>query len=68
MQQSNDLTDREREVIGLVAEGKSNKEIAAATGLKPGTAKAYLETIRHKTGTGNRVEMTNWWLAHKAQD
>jgi two-component system response regulator DesR len=67
MQQSNELSQRDREVIGLVAEGKSNKEIAAATGLAPGTVKSYLEIIRRKTGTGNRVEMTNGWNAHKDQ-
>jgi DNA-binding CsgD family transcriptional regulator len=67
VQQSNELSQRERDVIGLVAEGKSNKEIAAATGLAPGTVKSYLETIRRKTATGNRVEMANWWNAHKDQ-
>jgi DNA-binding CsgD family transcriptional regulator len=65
LQQSNELIQRERELIVLVAEGKSNKEIATASGLAPGTVKSYLETIRRKTGTGNRVEMTNWWNAHK---
>ena len=65
MQQSNELIQRERELIVPVAEGKSNRQVAAATGLTPATVKSYLETIRRKTGTGNRVEMTNWWNAHK---
>jgi DNA-binding CsgD family transcriptional regulator len=67
MQQSHELSPQEREVIVLVAEGKTNAEIAKATGLTPGTVKAYLEKIRLKTGTGNKVEMTNWWNAHKDQ-
>ena len=65
MQQSNELSPREREVIVLVAQGKTNDEIATATGLTRATVKSYLETIRHKTDTGNKVEMTTWWLEHR---
>ena len=67
MQQSHELSPREREVMILAVEGKSNKQIAAAIGLTPATVKSYLETIRRKTGAGNRVELTNWWREHNGQ-
>jgi DNA-binding CsgD family transcriptional regulator len=67
MLQNKELSAQEREVTRFVAQGYTNKEIAAATGLAPATVKSYLEAIRLKTGTGNRVELTNWWNEHGAR-
>lgn len=51
-----DLTDREYEVLRLVAVGKSNPEIAADLGLTRNTIKTYLQTAMGKLGARNRVE------------
>jgi DNA-binding NarL/FixJ family response regulator len=51
-----DLTDREREILGLVAGGLSNKEIANSLGLTEKTVKYYMTSIMQKLGVRNRVE------------
>jgi DNA-binding NarL/FixJ family response regulator len=49
------LTPRELGVAQLVAEGRSNKEIAAALRLSEGTIKAHLHSIYSKLGVDNRT-------------
>lgn len=39
------LTPRERDVLALLAEGKSNQDIARALGLSPDTVKNHLTTL-----------------------
>jgi two-component system, NarL family, response regulator len=48
------LTTREKEVLRLVAEGKTNKEIGAGLGVTEGTAKSHLSHLIHKLGADNR--------------
>jgi DNA-binding NarL/FixJ family response regulator len=55
------LTYRETEVIALVCEGKSNKEIARALYISLDTAKAHLTSIMHKLGARNRTEAALAW-------
>ncbi|WP_116046940.1 response regulator [Amycolatopsis palatopharyngis] len=50
------LTRREYEVIRLAAQGRTNPEIAEATGLTRNTVKTYLQSALHKLGARNRVE------------
>jgi ATP/maltotriose-dependent transcriptional regulator MalT len=50
------LTAREREVLGLVAEGRRNEEIAEALSLAPGTVRRHLENIFTKMDARNRME------------
>ena len=50
------LTDREEQVLGLVARGATNKETAAALGISPGTAKNHLQNILDKLHLENRVQ------------
>lgn len=52
----NPLTERESEVLSLVAKGKSTKEIAAILFLSPGTVRNYMSTILEKLQVGNRIE------------
>ena len=54
------LTLREREVVGLVAEGLSNAEIAEQLGVTPGTVSGHLRTIMRKLGARNRVQVAVW--------
>lgn len=51
------LSAREVQVLQLVAEGKSNKDIGAALGLSALTVKSHLARIARKLGTGDRAEM-----------
>jgi two-component system, NarL family, response regulator len=50
------LTGREREVLELLGEGKSNKEISAALTIAEGTVKLHLSNIFGKLGANSRVE------------
>ncbi|AWE08869.1 DNA-binding response regulator [Lysinibacillus sp. 2017] len=52
----NPLTDRESQVLELVSEGKTTKEIAAELFLSAGTVRNYISTILDKLGVGNRIE------------
>ena len=52
----NPLTERESQVLGLIAEGKTTKEIAGELFLTPGTVRNYISTILEKLGVGNRIE------------
>jgi DNA-binding NarL/FixJ family response regulator len=49
------LNARQREVLRLVAEGLSNREIAARTHLSEHTVKGYVEEILERLGARNRV-------------
>ncbi len=50
------LTDRERAVLRLAAEGRSNKEIARSLALSPGTVRNYLSEACGKLDAANRLE------------
>jgi len=50
------LTDREREVLRLVAEGTSGADIARQLHLSEGTVRNYLSEAITKTGARNRIE------------
>jgi DNA-binding NarL/FixJ family response regulator len=52
------LTPREREVLQLVAAGKSSKEIAAALGISVRTAEAHRDSIGKKTGIRSVAGLT----------
>jgi DNA-binding NarL/FixJ family response regulator len=51
-----ELSDREREVLDLVAAGKSNKQIAKALGIADGTVKVHVANILAKLGAQGRSE------------
>ncbi|MCA1030239.1 response regulator transcription factor [Bacillus timonensis] len=54
--EENPLTDREKEVLELVADGKNTKEIADQLSLKAGTVRNYISTILDKLEVKNRIE------------
>ena len=58
------LTDREQEVIRLVAQGKSNREIAEALIISEKTAKAHISNILGKLGLDDRTQMAVYAIKH----
>lgn len=58
------LTEREGEVIRLVARGKSNREIAQALFISEKTAKAHISNILGKLGLEDRTQMAIYALKH----
>ncbi|RJF81332.1 DNA-binding response regulator [Azospirillum cavernae] len=52
-----DLTDRERAILDLIAQGQSNRQIAASLFLAEGTVKNYVSRIMEKLGAQSRTEL-----------
>lgn len=52
------LTPREVEVLGLIAAGQSNKEIARALGVSPNTVKTHLARLFDKLAASSRTAAT----------
>ena len=50
------ITDREQEVLQLVSDGSSNREIALKMCISPGTVKTHLANIYGKLNVNNRVQ------------
>jgi DNA-binding NarL/FixJ family response regulator len=59
-----DLTAREREVLALVADGRTNREIAAELFIAEKTASVHVSSILAKLGAANRGQAAA--LAHRA--
>jgi DNA-binding NarL/FixJ family response regulator len=51
------LTEREREIVGLVAEGLSNEQIGARLFIAHGTVRNHISTILEKTGLEHRTQI-----------
>jgi DNA-binding NarL/FixJ family response regulator len=61
------LTKREQEVVGLLAEGSSNREIAKQLRLSEHTVKNYVFTIFDKVGVSTRLELVLYALRNSGQ-
>lgn len=64
----NDLTEQELRVLGLVSEGRTNKEIARALFLGEGTVRNYVSSILSKLDLTNRAEAAAYAVRHSLED
>lgn len=58
------LTDREKEVLGLVCEGLANKQIARRLGISERTVKAHLGNVFQRIGATDRTQAALWAREH----
>lgn len=59
------LTKREKEILGLIAQGLTDKEIAEKVFLSPLTVTTHRKNILSKLGLKNKVELTRFALENK---
>ncbi|SEQ65763.1 MULTISPECIES: two-component system response regulator NarL [Pseudomonas] len=59
-----ELTERERQVLKMIATGISNKVIGSKLGITEGTVKVHVKNLLHKLGFRSRVEAAVWALDH----
>jgi DNA-binding NarL/FixJ family response regulator len=58
--ESTHLTRRERQVLGMIADGHTSKEIAEALVISPRTVERHRENLLRKLGLRNRVELARY--------
>lgn len=59
------LTEREQEILELIAQGKTNGEIAKIAYLSPNTVRNYVSNILHKLEFSNRSQITAYAMERK---
>jgi two-component system NarL family response regulator len=58
------LTNREKEILQLLQQGKSNQEIAQQLYISPGTVRVHVHAILQKAGTSDRHRALLWAQQH----
>ena len=54
------VADRESEVLALIVQGKSNREVATLAYLSPNTVKSYIRSIYRKINVDSRTQAVLW--------
>jgi ATP/maltotriose-dependent transcriptional regulator MalT len=62
------ITDRQLQVIELIAAGCSNDEVAQRLGISPRTAKAHSDVLRQKLGCARRRQIPSAYRAITGRD
>lgn len=60
-----ELTEREQQVLRMIAGGNSNKMIGRKLGITEGTVKVHVKNLLHKLGLRSRVEAAVWAMSHE---
>ncbi|MEZ4514246.1 MAG: response regulator transcription factor [Chloroflexota bacterium] len=63
-----ELTAQERQVLSLIANGKTNRSIAQELFLSEGTVRNYVSSILSKLGVSNRAEAAAFAIEHHLKD
>lgn len=63
-----DITERQRQVVELIAAGCSNDEVGAKLGISPRTAKAHCDVLRQKLGVSRRRQIPVAYRAVTGRD
>jgi len=63
--QASELTPREREIVQLLAEGSSNKEVAIRLGISVKTAETHRANIMHKLDLHSTAELVRYALRNR---
>lgn len=58
------LTPREADIVRVLAQGRSNAEIAAELFIEPSTVKSHLTRAMTKIGTRDRLQTVVWAYQH----
>jgi DNA-binding NarL/FixJ family response regulator len=58
------FTPREQEVLELLVDGRSNKEIGAPLGIEVRTVKAHVSKLMRKVGVRSRIALSTYALSH----
>lgn len=58
-----ELSDREVEILKLIAEGQMEKQIADTLGITQGAIAKHRKSLFNKTGTASSVSLTHWAIA-----
>ncbi len=62
------ITDRQRQVVELIAAGCSNVEVGRRLGISPRTAKAHSDVLRQKLGVARRRQIPAAYRALTGDD
>lgn len=62
---ADELTAREREVVDLLVQGRTNKDIAQTMFLSVRTVEAHLRSVYEKLGVRSRTEAVLWAIEHR---
>ena len=63
-----DITDRQRQVVELIARGCSNDEVGLRLGISPRTVKAHCDALRQKLGVPRRRQIPAAFRALTGED
>ena len=59
-----ELTERQQEIARLLAEGLSDREIAARLGIRRATMRGHIEAMLHRLALADRHELHDWAVQH----
>lgn len=62
------ITERQRQVVALIAAGCSNEEVGERLGISPRTAKAHCDALRQKLGVARRRQIPVAYRAKTGRD